>query len=133
MKKILVCILITVLFASCTSTSINDITESQELYEESHSETPALIDAMVNIEGKITEISKDGKNFKLDNGKWVITDSATKMGISGPNAAQPKDQFFEPSFRIGNSIAGFSETPEGEIIVAYAIYTNWNWEKPIRR
>ncbi|ONI45864.1 hypothetical protein AN642_01160 [Epulopiscium sp. SCG-B10WGA-EpuloA2] len=82
--------------------------------------------AKVNIEGIITEVSADGKSFKLDNGKWIKITDDTKMGIDGPTAV-PKDiQFFEDTFSVGNSIAGFTENENGAEIIAYAIYTNWN-------
>lgn len=87
--------------------------------------------AAVNVEGTITEVSKDGLSFKLDNGMWVKVTDETEIGISGPTAAAPEDQLFEPTFRVGNAIAGFT-LEEGESVEAYAIYTNWNWEDPIR-
>lgn len=87
---------------------------------------------MVNIEGVIVEVSADGLNFKLDNGKWVKVTDETEIGITGPTAAARDEQFFEPTFRVGNAIAGFTLDENGNQIVAYAIYTNWNWEDPIR-
>ena len=88
---------------------------------------------MVNIEGVIVEVSKDGLSFKLDNGKWVKVTDETEIGITGPTAAPKDEQFFEPTFRVGNSIAGFTLDENADEIVAYAIYTNWNWEDPIRK
>lgn len=87
---------------------------------------------VVNIEGVITEVSEDGLSFKMENGKWVHITDDTEIGITGPMAADPVDQFFEPTFRIGNMVAGFTEDENADIIDAYAIYTNWNWEDPIR-
>lgn len=85
----------------------------------------------VNIEGTIVEVAEDGMSFKLDNGTWVKVTDETEIGISGPTAAPADEQFFEPTFRVGNAIAGFTLV-EGEEVDAYAIYTNWNWEDPIR-
>ncbi|SHJ92626.1 hypothetical protein SAMN02745912_01629 [Paramaledivibacter caminithermalis DSM 15212] len=90
-------------------------------------------DAVVNIEGIIVEVSDDGLSFKLDNGKWVKITDETIIGISGPTAAPKEEQFFEPTFRVGNSIAGFTLDENANEIIAYAIYTNWNWEDPIRK
>jgi len=86
--------------------------------------------AAVNIEGVIKEVSEDGLSFKLDNGKWIHVTENTEIGITGPTAA--KEQFFEPTFRVGNMIAGWSSDIEGKSIEAFAIYTNWNWDDPIR-
>ena len=85
----------------------------------------------VNIEGVITEVAEDGLSFKLDNGVWVEITDETVIGITGPTAAPKDEQFFEPTFRVGNMIAGFT-TDEGNTVKAYAIYTNWNWDNPIR-
>lgn len=88
--------------------------------------------AAVNIEGIITEVGKDGLSFEINNDKWVYINDDTEIGITGPTAAPKNEQFFEPTFRVGNSIAGFSENPHNDKVVAYAIYTNWNWEDPIK-
>ncbi len=87
---------------------------------------------MVNIEGIIVEVSEDGKRFKLNTGKWVVVTENTELGITSPNAAPKEKQYFEPTFRIGNSIAGFTLDESTDTLIAYAIYTNWNWENPIR-
>lgn len=87
--------------------------------------------AIVNIEGTITELGQDGLSFKLDNGTWVSINDETELGIHGTTAAPKEEQFFEPTFRVGNSIAGFT-LDEGDKVVAFAIYTNWNWDDPIR-
>lgn len=84
----------------------------------------------VNIEGVITLVSDNGLSFKLDNGKWIHVSDETEIGITGPTAA--KEQFFEPSFRLGNRIAGWSQDIDGDSIDAAVIYTNWNWDDPIR-
>lgn len=88
--------------------------------------------AAVNIEGVITQVGEDGLSFKLDNGQWVKVTEATEIGITSPSAADVEEQHFEPTFRVGNMIAGFAENPDEESVDAFAIYTNWNWEDPIR-
>ncbi len=86
---------------------------------------------IVNIEGVITEVSEDGNSFLLDTGKWVVVTDETELGITGPTAAPKEEQFFEETFRVGNSIAGFTEDENADELLAYAIYTNWNWEDPV--
>ncbi len=96
-------------------------------------EAPQIMgSAVVNIEGVITEVSEDGKSFLLDTGKWVKVTEDTEMGITGPTAAPADEQLFEDTFRVGNSIAGFTEDENADELVAYAIYTNWNWEDPVK-
>lgn len=71
-------------------------------------------------------------SFKLDTGKWIDINEDTVIGITSPSVAAKEDQYFEPTFRRGNSIAGFTEDETAERILAYVIYTNWNWDDPIK-
>lgn len=86
----------------------------------------------VNLEGTIVEVDASGLRFKLDTGVWVTVDDTTEIGVTLPTAAAIEDQFLEPTFRVGNMIAGFVEDENSTNVTAYAIYTNWNWEDPIR-
>ncbi|MCH4891090.1 hypothetical protein EZV73_26165 [Acidaminobacter sp. JC074] len=86
---------------------------------------------MVNIEGEIIDVSNDGMSFQLSSGKWVYIDHETQIGMTALNDSEKDQQLFEPSFRIGNTITGFTENKDAKIIYAYAIYTNWNWNEPI--
>ena len=88
--------------------------------------------AMVNIEGVITEVGEDGMSFTLDNGMKVVVTDKTKLGIDGPTAPAKEEQLFEPTFRVGNLISGFTEDTNADPVTAAAIYTNWNFENPIR-
>lgn len=88
--------------------------------------------AMVNIEGIITEVGDDGLSFSLDNGMEVVVTDETKLGIDGPTAPPKEEQLFEPTFRVGNLIGGFTEDTSADPVTAAAIYTNWNFENPIR-
>lgn len=88
--------------------------------------------AMVNIEGVITEVGEDGISFTLDNGMKVMVTDKTKLGIDGPTAPAKEEQLFEPTFRVGNLISGFTEDTNADPVTAAAIYTNWNFENPIR-
>lgn len=85
-----------------------------------------------NIEGVIVEISDDGMSIKLDNGKWVKIDDNTEFGTTLPTSAAIEDQLIEPTFRVGNSIAGFTLDENRSKVLAYAIYINWNWDDPIK-
>lgn len=87
---------------------------------------------MVNVEGTIVKVFNNGLSFVLDTGKTVHVTDHTEIGITTPTAAKKEDQFFEPTFRVGNNIAGFTENEESNEFEAYAIYTNWNWDDPIR-
>lgn len=87
---------------------------------------------MLNIEGIITEVGEDGMSFTLDNGTEVVVTDETRFGIDGPTALAKEEQLFEPTFRIGNLIGGFTEDISGDPVTAAVIYTNWNFENPIR-
>ncbi|MCT1542039.1 hypothetical protein [Lysinibacillus capsici] len=93
--------------------------------------TPAA-SALVNIEGTITEVGEDGLSFTLDNGMEVVVTDKTKIGIDGPTAPPKEEQLFEPTFRVGNLIGGYTEDTSSNPVQAAAIYTNWNFEHPIR-
>lgn len=88
--------------------------------------------ALVNIEGTITEVGEDGLSFTLDNGMEVVVTDKTKIGIDGPTAPPKEEQLFEPTFRVGNLIGGYTEDTSSNPIQAAAIYTNWNFEHPLR-
>jgi hypothetical protein len=87
---------------------------------------------MLNIDGIITEVGEDGLSFKLDNGMEVMVTDETKLGIDGPTAPPKEVQLFEPTFRVGNLIGGFTEDTSADPVTAEVIYTNWNFENPIR-
>ncbi|MFJ7729289.1 hypothetical protein ACIQXV_24590 [Neobacillus sp. NPDC097160] len=88
--------------------------------------------AVLNIEGVITKVGKDGMSFTLDNGMKVVVTDKTELGIDGPTAPPKEEQLFEPTFRVGNQIGGFTEDTSEDPVTAAAIYTNWNFENPIR-
>jgi hypothetical protein len=88
--------------------------------------------AMVNIDGVITEVGEDGLSFTLDNGMEVVVTDETELGMDGPTAPAKEEQLFEPTFRVGNLIGGFTEDPTADPVTAAVIYTNWNFENPIR-
>jgi hypothetical protein len=67
--------------------------------------------AVVNIDGIITKVGEDGMSYTLDNGMEVVVTEKTVLGITGPTAAPKEEQFFEPTFRVGNGISGYTEDP----------------------
>ena len=86
----------------------------------------------VNIDGDIEEVIEDGKKFRIGD-LWVIITDQTELGITGPAAAPKEEQYFEDTFRVGNSISGFTldDLATGEV-TAYAIYNNYNWDEDIK-
>ncbi|MGO4110423.1 DUF5666 domain-containing protein [Paenibacillus sp. YAF4_2] len=61
----------------------------------------------VNIDGVISEVSADGKSFKV-NDVWVTVTPDTIMGIDGPTAAEPSDELLQKEFKVGNVVSGFT-------------------------
>lgn len=94
--------------------------------------TAPAASVLLNIEGFITEVGADGLSFTLDNGMIVVVTDETELGIDGPTAAPKEEQLFEPTFRVGNLIGGFTEDTSANPVTAAVIYTNWNFENPIR-
>ena len=63
--------------------------------------------ARVNIDGVISEVSADGKSFKVGD-LWVTVTPETKMGIDGPTAAPPSEEMLQKEFKVGNIVSGFT-------------------------
>ena len=63
--------------------------------------------AAVNIDGVISEVSADGKSFKVGD-LWVTVTLETKMGIDGPTAAAPSEELLQKEFKVGNIVSGFT-------------------------
>ncbi|QHW31456.1 hypothetical protein GZH47_11795 [Paenibacillus rhizovicinus] len=77
-----------------------------------------------NIDGQITEVSADGKSFKVGD-LWVTVTSDTIMGISGPTAAAPSDDLLQKEFKVGNFVSGFTTDDIGTgKVTATRIYNN---------
>ena len=85
---------------------------------------PVTGKAAVNIEGVITEVSADGKSFKVGD-LWVAVTPDTKMGIDGPTAAEPSEELLSSTFKVGNIVSGFTTEDIGSGKVnAARIYNN---------
>ncbi len=93
---------------------------------------PPVSDVAVNLEGTITEVGRDGLSFRLDHGPWVQITDDTLIGPVCTSTEQKESLFIEPTLRVGNLISGFTEDATTDPILAYAIYTNWNFEQPVR-
>ncbi|WP_143069238.1 DUF5666 domain-containing protein [Paenibacillus sp. OV219] len=77
-----------------------------------------------NINGEITEVSADGKSFKVGD-LWVTVTADTKLGIDGPNAAEPSEELLQKEFKVGNFVSGFtSEDVSTGKVIAARIYNN---------
>lgn len=63
--------------------------------------------SVVNIDGVISEVSADGKSFKVGD-LWVTVTPETKMGIGGPTAAAPSEELLQKKFKVGNIVSGFT-------------------------
>lgn len=68
---------------------------------------PIMGKAAVNIDGVISEVSADGKSFKVGD-LWVTVTPGTKMGIDGPTAAAPSEELLQKEFKVGNIVSGFT-------------------------
>ncbi len=111
------------------------VIESSQLPEfagSSESSNSITSDVAVNIEGVITKVGADGLSFRLDSGKWVYITDDTQIGKICTSQEEKQNLLFEPTFRVGNSISGFAKDNTSNNIVAYAIYTNWNFSQPLR-
>jgi len=85
---------------------------------------PIMGKAAVNIDGVISEVSADGKSFKVGD-LWVTVTPETKMGIDGPTAAAPSEELLQKEFKVGNIVSGFTTDDVGTGKVnATNIYNN---------
>ncbi|CDN40991.1 hypothetical protein [Paenibacillus sp. P22] len=78
----------------------------------------------VNIDGVISEVSADGKSFKI-GGLWVTVTDQTKLGIDGPTAAKPSEELLQKEFKVGNAVSGYTSQDVGAgKVTADVIYNN---------
>jgi hypothetical protein len=68
---------------------------------------PIMGKVAVNIDGIISEVSEDGKSFKVGD-LWVTVTPDTKLGIDGPTAAEPSEELLQKEFKVGNIVSGFT-------------------------
>ncbi|MGO4545114.1 DUF5666 domain-containing protein [Paenibacillus sp. 2TAB23] len=80
--------------------------------------------ASVNIEGVISEVSADGKSFKVGD-LWVTVTPETELGIKGPTAAEPSEELLQKEFKVGNIVSGYtSQDVSTGKVTADVIYNN---------
>ncbi|RKN86216.1 hypothetical protein [Paenibacillus ginsengarvi] len=85
---------------------------------------PSMGKVAVNIDGVISEVSADGKSFKVGS-LWVTVTPETKMGIDGPTAATPSEELLQKEFKVGNIVSGFTTDDVGKgKVIATNIYNN---------
>ncbi|WP_127494804.1 DUF5666 domain-containing protein [Paenibacillus glycanilyticus] len=83
----------------------------------------------VNIDGFISEVSADGKSFKV-NDVWVTVTPDTIMGITEPTAGEQSDELLQKEFKVGNAVSGFTtdDLSSGKVN-ATRIYNNFAPQK----
>lgn len=85
---------------------------------------PVTGKVQVNIDGVISEVSEDGKSFKVGD-LWVTVTPDTIMGIDGPTAGEPSEELLAKEFKVGNVVSGFtSEDVSTGKVNATRIYNN---------
>ncbi|ACT04777.1 DUF5666 domain-containing protein [Paenibacillus sp. JDR-2] len=83
----------------------------------------------VNIDGFISEVSADGKSFKV-NDVWVTVTPDTIMGITEPTAGEQSDELLQKEFKVGNAVSGFTtEDLSSGKVNATRIYNNFAPQK----
>ncbi|MFC3747958.1 hypothetical protein [Paenibacillus sp. GCM10012306] len=117
--------------AACAVLAVGTFTMSQSALF--NTQTPSAVTttkppvkgkAAVNIEGVISEVSADGKSFKVGD-LWVTVTDATELGIKGPTAAEPSEDLLQKEFKVGNIVSGYtSQDVSTGKVTADNIYNN---------
>ncbi|MBD3921708.1 hypothetical protein H8B09_23280 [Paenibacillus sp. PR3] len=106
----------TVGVAACAVLAVGLITLNQDSPASTPSSPPGVTETTkpptmgkvaVNIDGIISEVSADGKSFKVGD-LWVTVTPETKMGIDGATAAAPSEELLQKEFKVGNIVSGFT-------------------------
>ncbi|WP_339279055.1 hypothetical protein NYE40_23580 [Paenibacillus sp. FSL W8-1187] len=85
---------------------------------------PVMGKVAVNIDGVITEVSADGKSFKVGD-LWVSVTEQTRLGSPEPTAAEPSEELLQKEFKVGNVVSGYtSQDVAGGKVTADVIYNN---------
>ncbi|WP_154665978.1 DUF5666 domain-containing protein [Paenibacillus pinihumi] len=93
------------------------------------SQAPVKGKALANIDGVISEVSKDGNSFKVGD-LWVTVTQDTEFGITGPTAPKPSDQLVSKEFKVGNFVSGYtSQDVSSGKVTAERIYNNFGAQK----
>ncbi|QHT59379.1 hypothetical protein GXP70_04945 [Paenibacillus lycopersici] len=85
---------------------------------------PIMGKVAVNIEGVISEVSADGKSFKVGD-LWVSVTDQTQFGSQEPTAVKPSEELLSKEFKVGHIVSGFtSQDVSTGKVTADVIYTN---------
>ncbi|WP_141503493.1 hypothetical protein [Paenibacillus luteus] len=85
---------------------------------------PTLGKVAVNIDGVISEVSEDGKSFKIGD-LWVEVTDKTELGSKEPTAVKPSEELLGKEFKVGNIVSGFtSQDVSTGKVTADVIYNN---------
>ncbi|MCM3628466.1 DUF5666 domain-containing protein [Paenibacillus glycanilyticus] len=79
----------------------------QEQTADATTNSPIKGKVSVNIEGVISEVSEDGKSFKV-GGLWVEVTDQTQLGSSEPTAAEPSQELLNKEFKVGDIVSGYT-------------------------
>ncbi|MGK9253049.1 hypothetical protein [Paenibacillus humicus] len=116
--------------AACAALSVGILTMNQPAPTTAPEPTqvatkpPVMGKVAVNIDGVISEVSADGKSFKIGD-LWVTVTDQTKLGIDGPTAAKPSEELLQKEFKVGNAVSGYTSQDVGAgKVTADVIYNN---------
>lgn len=88
------------------------------------SKPPIMGKVAVNIEGVISEVSADGKSFKVGD-LWVAVTDKTELGSKEPTASKPSEELLQKEFKVGNIVSGYtSQDVSTGKVTADVIYNN---------
>ncbi|WP_147304197.1 DUF5666 domain-containing protein [Cohnella lupini] len=127
----------TVGIAACAVLSISIFTMSQNGSSPSPqasaiaSKPPILGKVAVNIDGVISEVSADGKSFKVGD-LWVTVTDQTALGSKEPTASAPSEELLQKEFKVGNIVSGYTsqDVATGKV-TADVIYNNMAPQKDV--
>ncbi|WP_054025700.1 hypothetical protein [Bacillus sp. FJAT-28004] len=85
---------------------------------------PTMGKVAVNINGVISEVSEDGKSFKVGD-LWVTVTDKTELGSKEPTASEPSEELLQKEFKVGNTVSGYtSQDVSTGKVTADVIYNN---------
>lgn len=120
----------TVGIAACAVLSFSIFTMNQHAPNATHqpsnvvTKPPIMGKVVVNIDGVISEVSEDGKSFKVGD-LWVTVTNKTELGSKEPTAAEPSEELLQKEFKVGNIVSGYtSQDISTGKVTADVIYNN---------
>jgi hypothetical protein len=120
----------TVGIAACAVLSVSLLTMNQQAPatnptpSDVATKPPTMGKVAVNIDGVISEVSEDGKSFKVGN-LWVEVTDQTALGSKEPTASKPSEELLQKDFKVGNIVSGYtSQDVNTGKVTADVIYNN---------